>query len=88
MGGLGLSELIIILVIALLVFGAGKLPQVGSSLGKAIRDFRRATSGMDEVEEPPASQPAQAAAPTESLPSAPPQPVERATPAAEETPRS
>ena len=87
MGGLGFSELVIILVIALLVFGAGKLPQVGSSLGKAIRDFRRATSGMDEVDEAP-GKPAQAAAPAESLPAAPPQPVERTTPAAEETPRS
>ena len=40
--GLGMPELVIILVIALLVFGAGKLPQVGSSIGKAIREFKGA----------------------------------------------
>ena len=42
MMGLGIPELIVILVIALLVFGAGKLPQVGSSVGKAIREFKGA----------------------------------------------
>ena len=40
--GLGMPELVIILVIALLVFGAGKLPQVGSSVGKALREFKGA----------------------------------------------
>lgn len=51
---LGFPELIIILAIAFLVFGAGKLPEVGSSLGRAIRDFRRATSGQeDEPDEKP-----------------------------------
>ncbi len=42
MMGLGMPELIVVLVIALLVFGAGKLPQVGSSVGKAIREFKGA----------------------------------------------
>ena len=41
MFGLGLPELLIILVIALIIFGAGKLPQIGSGLGKAIRDFKK-----------------------------------------------
>ena len=41
MFGLGMPELIAIIVIALLIFGPGKLPEVGSSLGKAIRDFKR-----------------------------------------------
>lgn len=55
---LGFPELIIILAIAFLVFGAGKLPEVGSSLGRAIRDFRRATSGQDdEPDEEPNEQP-------------------------------
>lgn len=69
MGGLGFSELVIILVIALLVFGAGKLPQVGSSLGKAIRDFRRATSGEDEehvAQATRANEPREALPPTEA----------------------
>ena len=40
MFGLGTSELIIILVIVLVIFGAGKLPQVGTALGKGIRNFK------------------------------------------------
>ncbi len=38
-----MPELIIILVIALIIFGAGKLPQIGENLGKAIRNFKSAT---------------------------------------------
>ncbi len=41
MFGLGTQELLIILVIAMVLFGAGKLPQVGSSLGKGIRNFKK-----------------------------------------------
>lgn len=40
-GGLGMPELIIILVIALIFFGPGKLPELGSSIGKAIRGFKK-----------------------------------------------
>ena len=40
MFGLGTSELLIILVIVLVIFGAGKLPQVGSALGKGIKNFK------------------------------------------------
>ena len=43
MGSVGMPELIIILVIALVVFGAGKLPQIGENMGKAIRNFKSAT---------------------------------------------
>ena len=49
MFGLGVPELIIIMVIALVIFGVGKLPQVGEGVGKAIRGFRRA---MSESEDP------------------------------------
>lgn len=45
---IGAPELIIILVIALLVIGPGKLPDVGSALGKSIREFRKATSDVQE----------------------------------------
>lgn len=41
---LGMSELILILVIALVVFGPGKLPEVGKALGKSLQEFKRATS--------------------------------------------
>ena len=45
--GIGYGELMIVLVIVLLVFGVGRLPEVGNSLGKGLRDFRRAVTGGD-----------------------------------------
>ena len=53
MFGLGMPELLIILLIALLVFGAAKLPQIGSSLGGAIREFKKSVESPGK-EEPPA----------------------------------
>ncbi|MBI4180541.1 MAG: twin-arginine translocase TatA/TatE family subunit [Chloroflexi bacterium] len=50
-GKLGFPEIALILLIVLIVFGAGKLPQVGGAIGKGIRSFRRAQSGEDEEEE-------------------------------------
>ncbi len=50
MFGLGVQELLVILVIALVIFGPSKLPQIGSGLGKAIRDFKKSVSGNDEDE--------------------------------------
>jgi sec-independent protein translocase protein TatA len=47
MFGLGLQELLVILVIALVIFGPTKLPQIGSGLGKAIRDFKKGVSGEE-----------------------------------------
>ena len=48
-GNLGPTELIIILVIALLILGPGKLPEVGSALGKSIREFRKAATEVKEA---------------------------------------
>lgn len=51
MFGIGMPELIVILVIALVIFGAGRLPEIGKALGKAIQEFKKATrdlSGDDE----------------------------------------
>jgi sec-independent protein translocase protein TatA len=42
MGNLGLPELLVILVIALLVFGPGKMPEIGKSLGRGIAEFKKA----------------------------------------------
>ena len=60
MGQLGFQELIIIFVIALLVFGPKKLPELGKSLGKGLREFKKATEDLKsnwedqikEIEEP------------------------------------
>ena len=43
MFGIGMPELIIILVIILIIFGAGKLPEIGAGMGKAIKNFKGAT---------------------------------------------
>jgi len=43
MFGIGIPELVIILVIILIIFGAGKLPEIGAGLGKGIKNFKRAT---------------------------------------------
>ncbi len=51
--GLGFGELIILLIIVLLVFGAGKLPQIGDALGKSIKNFKRASQGQDEIDVTP-----------------------------------
>ncbi len=53
MFGIGLPELLIILVIVLVIFGAGKLPEIGSGLGKGIKNFKKATKGEDEIDVTP-----------------------------------
>jgi len=50
MFGLGMGELLVILVIVLLVFGAGKLPQIGDALGKSIRNFKSAATHENQIE--------------------------------------
>ena len=53
MFGIGMPELIIILVIILIIFGAGKLPEIGSGIGRGIRNFRKATHEQpDEISSP------------------------------------
>ncbi len=56
MFGLGIPELLIILVIILIMFGAGKLPEIGEGLGKGIKNFRRATKAPDEIDVTPKTQ--------------------------------
>jgi len=71
---LGFGEILVILVIALLVFGPTKLPQLGDALGKGIRNFKRAQDGMDEDEK--AEQARLAAARQVSAPESAAAPVE------------
>ncbi|AAS95845.1 twin-arginine translocase TatA/TatE family subunit [Nitratidesulfovibrio vulgaris] len=53
MFGIGFQELLVVLVLVLLVFGANKLPEIGGGLGRAIRNFKRAASEPDEIDVTP-----------------------------------
>jgi TatA/E family protein of Tat protein translocase len=75
---IGAPELIIILIIALIVLGPGKLPDVASSLGRSLREFRKAASDVTDsarIDAPPAA----------STPASPAAPVSPAAPAAPNT---
>ena len=56
LGNIGPTELIIILVIVLIIFGAGKLPDVGTAIGKGIRNFKKASKEDDDEKAKPALQ--------------------------------
>ena len=49
-GGLGMPELLVILVIVLIIFGANKLPQIGEGIGKGIRNFKKGIKDREEVD--------------------------------------
>ena len=51
--GLGATELLIILAIVVVLFGARRLPEIGSGLGKAIKNFKTGISGKDEIDVTP-----------------------------------
>lgn len=53
MFGIGMPELLIILVIILIIFGAGKLPEIGGAIGKGIRNFKKASREPDEIDVTP-----------------------------------
>ena len=55
MFGIGVPELIVILVIILIIFGAGKLPEIGGAIGKGIKNFKKATREPDEPDATPDS---------------------------------
>jgi len=49
-GGIGPTELIIVLFIILIIFGAGKLPEIGGALGKGIKNFKKASKEPDAID--------------------------------------
>jgi sec-independent protein translocase protein TatA len=73
-GSLGFTELILILFIVLIIFGAGKLPQLGEGLGKAIKGFKKSVHEAEAIEaeaEAAQQQQQQMAAPQQAIPTAP-----------------
>lgn len=56
MFGLGFPELVIIMVIVLIIFGAGKLPEIGGAIGKGIKSFRKSVHDPDEIDVTPKGQ--------------------------------
>jgi sec-independent protein translocase protein TatA len=48
LSGIGMGEMVVILLIILIIFGAGKLPQIGDALGKGIRNFKTSVTGKDD----------------------------------------
>jgi len=70
-GSLGFTELILILFIVLIIFGAGKLPQLGEGIGKAIKGFKKSVHEADAIEAEAQAQAAQqqmSAAPQQAIP--------------------
>ena len=63
MGPIGWPELIILLVVVLIIFGPGKLPDIGKAVGKGIKEFRRASNDIEEGLRGEPSKPAPPAAP-------------------------
>ena len=77
LSGIGMGELIVVMIIVLIIFGAGKLPQIGDALGKGIRNFKTSVTGTDD--EPKTDAKSAEAKPAESKPaeSKPAEPAEK-----------
>ena len=83
-GSFGWMELLLILIIVLIIFGAGKLPQLGEGLGKAIKGFKKSVHEADAIDVTPADQSQQAQSQAASnqvnaQPEATPSPAPQAT---------
>jgi sec-independent protein translocase protein TatA len=64
-GSFGWMELMLILIIVLIIFGAGKIPQLGEGLGKAIKGFKKSVNEADAIDVTPPSSDAPEAPPTQ-----------------------
>ena len=70
-GNLGFTELMVILVIVLVLFGAKRVPEIGASIGKGIKEFKKATKEVtDEINNPAATETATTVTPAQKLPPA------------------
>ena len=81
MFGIGVPELILILIVGLIVFGPGKLPEAGRALGKGLREFKKASNALTQAlnAEPASQQTAQSAQPVQqSAPQSAPAPAAQA----------
>ena len=77
MFGIGIPELILILIVGLIVFGPSKLPEIGRAVGKGLREFRKASNALQAVINAPDDPPVQRPSPAQS-PEPAPQPAEHA----------
>ncbi len=73
--GISIWELLILLVVLLLIFGAKRLPEMGRSLGKGMREFKEGVSGVEQAVSTTTPTPA----PPQELPAAPSEPVDPST---------
>ena len=94
MGPIGMPEMVVIAVIALIIFGPRKLPELGKSLGKSIAEFKRASNELkntleDEIrtEELQEARKSAQIPPTASVPATTPAPTATSAPEGETTPR-
>jgi len=78
-GSLGFTELILILVIVLIIFGAGKLPQLGEGVGKAIKGFKKSVHEAEAYDLDPQAQAEEGVAASTAAPQQIPQPVQAAS---------
>ena len=78
-GSLGFTELILILVIVLIIFGAGKLPQLGEGVGKAIKGFKKSIHEAEQYDIDPQAQAEEGMAASTVDPTQIPQPIQAAS---------
>jgi sec-independent protein translocase protein TatA len=87
-GSLGFTELILILVIVLIIFGAGKLPQLGEGVGKAIKGFKKSVQEAEAYDIDPQAQAQEGMAASTAVPPQVAQPVQSASSEASPQPQT